>query len=183
MDPLSVEQQILETTLGLLPPGDALPRARSSEIAKLLRVTARTLSRLEGLADEIAVDFDPRSTTTFLEDWERVLGLPECSDVAAGTTAERREQVLEKYTRRSNLTASELADACDALGFPVTIDENPTGTTAHTFNVQVTGGLQVNYFRVGESSVGEPLGSFGDERLRCLIDKRKPAFLNYGLTV
>ena len=183
MDPLTVEEQILETTLGLLPPGDALPRGRSSEIAKILRVTARMLARLEAAADHVAEDFDPRSTNAFLEDWERVLGLPECADVALGTTAERREQVLEKYTRRSSLTAAELVAACAALGFPVTVDENPTGTTAHTFNLAVSGGLPVTYFRTGESRVGDFLGSFGSGRLRCLIDKRKPAFLNYGLTV
>ena len=184
MDALTPEEQILASALGLLPPGDVLPRGMDSEVSKLLRVTAKSLARLEWLAEFLAVDFDPRSTSAFLEDWERVLGLPECgASSAALTSAERRELVLEKFTRRSNLTADELEAACADLGFPVTITENPGGTTAHTFNVQVTGGLPVTFFRVGESRVGESLGSFGDARLICLLDKRKPAFLNYGLTV
>lgn len=184
------EDSLLASLLALLPPGDALPLGFDSELAKVLRVTARAHDRLEELAEFVATDFDPRSTTAFLEDWERVLGLPECGSLA-GTTNERRAEVLEKYTRQGTLTKADLIAAAALLGFTITIEEHrpyppasdgsPTGD-AHIFDV-VLPALDVTYFRASESRSGDSLGSFGDARLICLLDHRKPAHLNYRLTV
>lgn len=176
------EAAILSELLSLLPPGDALPQSTDSEIAKVLRVFARSFERLETLADFVVADLDPRSTTKFLEDWERVLGLPDCGSLPA-TTAERRAEVLEKYTRRGDLTKQSLIDAAAVLGFDISITEYVSPhVDAHIFDV-VLASLEVTYFRVGESRTGDSLGSFGDPRLICLLDHRKPAHLNYRLTV
>lgn len=176
--------------MALLPPGDALPIAFDSELANVLRVSARSLDRLEELAEFLLQDLDPRVTTNFLEDWERVLGLPECGSLA-GTTAERRAEVLEKFTRQGTLTKADLIAAAAVLGFTITITEHrpyppasdgsPLGD-AHIFDV-VLPALDVTYFRASESRSGDSLGSFGDDRLTCLLDGRKPAHLNYRLTV
>ena len=190
---LTPEDELARSAFGLLPRGVALPNSTDSEIGRVLRVTARSLARLEALADFVAEDFDPRITTGFLEDWERVLGLPECSNTLAPTTEGRRTEVLEKYTRTATLSLADLSAACLELGFPVTITENqpyapgsdgsPTAD-AHIFDVQVTGGsLPISYFRAGESRSGDSLGAYGDERLVCLLNARKPAHLNYRLTV
>lgn len=183
------EESLLGELMALLPPGDALPIGGDSEIAKVLRVTARAHDRLEELAEFLLVDFDPRVTTAFLEDWERVLGLPDCGELGA-TTAERRAVVLEKYTRQGTLTKADLIAAAALLGFAITITEHrpypPTSDgsplgDAHIFDV-VLPGLEVNYFRASQSRSGDSLGSFGDARLTCLLDHRKPAHLNYRYT-
>lgn len=184
------EDAILSSLLALLPPGDALPQGIESNLATLLRVSARAIDRLEELAEFVARDFDPRETTAFLEDWERVLGLPECGSLA-GSTAERRAEVLEKYTRQGTLRGADLIAAAALLGFTITIDEHfpyapssdgsPLGD-AHIFDV-ILPALDVTYFRASESRSGDSLGSFGDARLTCLLDGRKPAHLNYRLTV
>ena len=190
---MTPEDVITRAAFGLLPAGQALPKSMDSEIGRVLRVTARSLTRLESLADFVASDYDPRETSGFLEDWERLLGLPECSSALPPTTEGRRTTVLEKYTRRATLTLADLELAALQLGFPITISENqpygpgldgsPVGD-AHIFDVQVNDSeLPVSYFRAGESRAGDPLGSFGDERLICLLDTRKPAHLNYRLTV
>lgn len=184
------EDAIHSSLLALLPPGDALPPGFESNLANVLRVSAKALDRLEELADFVATDFDPRGTTVFLEDWERVLGLPECGSLAA-TTGERRAEVLEKYTRQGTLRGDDLIAAAAILGFTITITEHfpypprsepvPLGD-AHIFDV-VLPSLEVTYFRASESRSGDSLGSFGDARLTCLLDGRKPAHLNYRLTV
>lgn len=183
------EDSILASLLALLPPGDALPIGGQSELANVLRVTARAHDRLEALAEFLLTDFDPRVTTLFLEDWERVLGLPDCGSLA-DTTAERRAVVLEKYTRVGSLTKADLIAAAAVLGFAITITEHrpyppasdgsPTGD-AHIFDV-VLPGLEINYFRASESRSGDSLGSFGSPQLTCLLDHRKPAHLNYRYT-
>lgn len=184
------EEAILSALLELLPPGDALPKSIDSELAKILRVAARGIDRLETLAEFVSTDSDPRVTTAFLEDWERNLGLPDCGELEE-TTSERRQAVVEKFTRLGSLRGSDLIAAAALLGFTITIEEHfpyppisdgsPIGD-AHVFDV-VLPSLEVNHFRVGESRTGDSLGSFGDSRLTCLLDARKPAHLNYRLTV
>jgi len=179
---------ILESLIALLPPGAALRKDSASNLAALLGVTADSLERLEELAEFVAEDLDPRVTTLFLEDWERVLGLPECGGLAE-TTAERRAAVVEKATRVGSLAAGDLMSAAAVLGFTITLrefrpfapdlDGSPVAD-AHTFEV-VLPELEVAYFRVGESRSGDSLGSFGDARLVCLLDARKPAHTNYRL--
>ena len=183
------EDAIALELLALLPPGDALPQAADSELATLLRVSAKAIDRLEELAEFVELDLDPRTTTLFLEDWERVLDLPDCGELA-DTTAGRRAAVVEKYTREGTLTPSDLIAAAAVLGFAITISEHwpyaPRSdgsplTDAHIFDVDLPS-LDVTYFRVGESRSGDSLGAFGDPQLVCLLDSRKPAHLNYRLT-
>ena len=185
-----IEESNLEMLVSLLPPGEALSVAEDSRIRAILRVWARMLERPEALADFIVRELDPRVTSLFLEDHERELGLPECSETLAGTSEERRLAVVEKKTRSGDLTLAGLEAAAQVLGFDVTITEHfpyaPSSdgsplADAHIFDVLNNGELPVTYFRVGQSRTGESLGSFGDERLICLLESRKPAHLNYRL--
>ena len=172
------EDAILVATLSLLPPGEAFSDGGETELAKLLRTHARAVDRLEALADLVRTDIDPRGTTTFLEDWERVLGLPDCGSLA-GSQIARRDEVLEKYTREGDLTAQGLINAAAVLGFTITINEPLANPNEHVFEVALPG-LGIQFFRVGESRTGESLGSFGDARLTCLLNARKPAHLNFN---
>lgn len=183
------EDAILNELLALLPPGLALPQAADSELANLLRVSARSIDRLEALAEFVVEDLDPRVTTSFLEDWERLLALPDCGTLPE-ETADRRAEVLEKHTREGTLFSGDLIAAAALLGFTITIteffpfpprDEPFPDTDAHMFDVDLPS-LTITYFRVGESRSGDSLGAFGDARLTCLLDTRKPAHLNYRLT-
>lgn len=177
------EDAILASILSLLPPGEALPAGIDSELANVLRVSARSIERLEALAEFVLEDSDPRVTTTFLEDWERLLGLPECGDLAESTT-ERRAAVVEKYTRSGDLTAASLIEAAATLGFEITIADGFAAPDRHYFDVTVVGAaLPITYFRASESRSGDSLGSFGDDRLTCLLDARKPAHCHYRLTL
>lgn len=183
------EDAIVLELLALLPHGDAIPQAADSELATNLRISAKAIDRIEELAEFVETDLDPRETTLFLEDWERVLGLPDCGALGT-TTADRRAAVVEKYTRSGSLTAADLSSAAAGLGYTITISENwpyppisdgsPLGD-AHIFDVDLPS-LTVTPFRVGESRTGDSLGAFGDALLECLLDMRKPAHLNYRLT-
>ena len=158
-----------------------MPRDEDSQLSQLLRVWARSLNRFEATTDFLRRDFDPRETTSFLEDYERLLGLPDCGDLPE-STAERRAAVLEKFTRVGSLAKQDLIDAAAILGFTITIDDQLAAPDEHYFDVVLLS-LEVQWFRVGESRAGDSLGSFGDTQLRCLLDTRKPAHLNYRLTV
>jgi len=179
---MSREEQ-LDALIALLPSSEGfLPTRRDSELAKLLGVTAAQLAGVQALAVEILAQLDPRAPGIFLEDFERNLGIPDCGELAP-TTAERVAVVVEKYTRRGDLSVSSLVEACALLGYAVTINENPTVPTDFEFEVEIVGPLPVTYFRAGVSRAGDSLGSFGDAALLCVLDKRKPAHSNYRLVV
>jgi uncharacterized protein YmfQ (DUF2313 family) len=67
----------LSQLLGLLPPGDALPREPGSRLERLLSVPAAELARVDGRVEALLLESDPARTTEMLTDWERALGLPD----------------------------------------------------------------------------------------------------------
>ncbi|MCA3418095.1 MAG: DUF2313 domain-containing protein [Roseomonas sp.] len=67
----------LSQLLGLLPPGDALPREPGSRLERLLSVPAAELARVDGRVEALLREADPARTTEMLADWERALGLPD----------------------------------------------------------------------------------------------------------
>jgi uncharacterized protein YmfQ (DUF2313 family) len=67
----------LSQLIGLLPPGDALPREPGSRLERLLSVPAGELARVDGRVEALLREADPARTTEMLVDWERALGLPD----------------------------------------------------------------------------------------------------------
>jgi uncharacterized protein YmfQ (DUF2313 family) len=67
----------LSQLIGLLPPGDALPREPGSRLERLLAVPAGELARVDGRVEALLTESDPSRTAEMLTDWERALGLPD----------------------------------------------------------------------------------------------------------
>lgn len=167
-----------ELLFRLLPPGDLLSQDSDSNLAALFDAFARELERIESLGETILVDLDPRITALFLADWERVLVLPECGG-ELGTTPERRGAAHAKLSAERNLSAAYIQAACAAAGFTVTV--TPSATVDHQFDVDLPS-IEMVWFRMGESSMGDRLGAWGNTELVCLLDRLKPAHTTYVLT-
>ena len=178
----------LRELLDLLPPGQAIRTDEASNVVGVLRVSAIVLAALEARAEGLLDEADPRTATAFLSDWERLLALPDCGELA-GSTEGRRQDVVEKLTREGSMSANSLVAAAAAVGFNISIevhrpfppssDGSPLAD-AHVFDVTVAG-LEIEFFRVGGSRVGDSLGAFGDDRLVCLLEQRKPAHTQFRL--
>ena len=163
----------------LLPLGALLDRARDSEFANLFFPFARELERLEQQGEFIARDFDPRTTTLFLEDYERLLALPECGG-PLGSTQERRDAVFTKLTAERNLSPNYIEQACIDAGFDVEI--LLSGSVDHQFEVDLPA-FGIAEFRTGTSVTGDRLGAWsGVDELICLLDRIKPHWTTYILT-
>lgn len=67
----------LDPALQLLPRGRAWPR--EGLMRTLVQGLMMELSRVRRRGRDLVDEFDPRTTSEVLPDWERVLGLPECS--------------------------------------------------------------------------------------------------------
>lgn len=168
-----------EQLVSLLTPGDLLATDRDSGIGKLLHVFAKEIERLEAAAESVLREFDHRSTTTFLNDYEEELGLPECG-VDSGTTQQRRARIVAKLDPDRSLSLSYIDAFLDSAGFTATVTD--PGTTDHQFEVDVPS-LPFVLFRAGSSKAGDKLGeNVGSSELTCILDRIKPAWSTYILT-
>ena len=161
--------------------------------------------RVDERVQDMLREGDPRQALELLEDWERMLGLPdECSpdgqDIAA-----RREQVVQKLTDQGGLSAARYEFLGQQLGFDISVyDNHPfragesragdalTNAFFSQFRAGSRAGEQLTlsgwqfYFTVelpatastifrAGSRAGERLRSFENPLIQCTIRKLKPA--------
>jgi len=165
----------LEQFRALLPPGRIWPDEDTSTLALLLRALAERLSAAELRALDLLAELDPRSTTELIDDWERLLGLPDPCTPPVVTLQERRARVVQRLTVQPNPRAQYLIDLAVALGYEgATITE----TGPYEFTVVVPNPTVV-YFRTGASMCGDLLGKINRAAdLECLFNEEKPAHLS-----
>jgi len=175
----------------LLPQGFAWPRQADAALTNLLLAWADELARVDGRAADLIEEADPRTTAELLADWERVAGLPDpCVEALAGTqtTAQRRAALVAKLTTIGGRSAAYYIALAASLGYTITITEFSPFQAGHsaagdalsndgwTFVWQVNAPeASIVEFAAGRSSAGEPLRSWGNELLECVINRLKPA--------
>jgi len=179
----------LQQLQGLLPPGPAWPKDADSVITRLLHGLAAELARVDGRAQQLVEEADPRTTAELLADWERVSGLPDTCAVALGgaqTTAQRRAALLTRLTTVGGQSASYFIGLAAALGYAITVTEfrehtveddveHPLYGPAWNFAWQVNAALDtVNEITVNDT-VEDPLATWGNELLECVIERLAPA--------
>lgn len=182
-------EQYLEQLLALQPPGSALPRDPDSIWGGLLQAEADELARVDRRSDDLTAESDPRTSAELLPDWERVCGLPDGCASAANTLAERRSAVLARLTELGGQRPADYEALAAVLGYtdarveefrPFRVGQSAVGDAlcdgdwVHTFRLRAEES-PVRYFSVGQSCVGEPLASWGDELLECTVRDRAPA--------
>lgn len=178
----------------LLPPGAAWPRSPGATLTKLLAALAEEFARVEGRADDVINESDPRSALELLADWERVCGLPDACSAELGTTLqERRAAVVAKLTGMGGTSKAYFLALAEAMGYAIEIDEfrpfvaghgrcgdllNGGHAVRHQWRVRVTG-PRFTPFRAGASQCGDLLGKIvRAEDLECKFRRLKPAHTN-----
>ncbi|SDK32411.1 YmfQ family protein [Billgrantia gudaonensis] len=170
----------------LAPPGRALPRDPETLWQRLLEARAGAFARLDGRADTLLEEADPRTAVDLLPDWERVTGLPDPCVTGEQTASERRDAVVRVLTGTGGASRSYFEGLAADLGYDVTVEDY----TAHTVGSDVAEPLRgidwrwawtvrgpeqsVRYFDV-DGTVDEALATWGNERLECVISRLKPA--------
>jgi len=185
---MATAEQYRQALQSLLPPGPAFTREPNALLTKLLDALAQELYRADLRAAQLIDEAFPDTTTELLPDWERVAGLPDACGEIAGTIQERRRDLLAKLTARGGQSRQYFIDLAAQLGFTITISEfRPFRVGMNAVGEPLYGAdwwfvWQVNasettytYFRTGASSIGEPLRTWGNHRLECVVDQLKPA--------
>ena len=156
----------------LLPRGLAWTRAPASEganLTKSLSAAADELARVDVAARLLPDEVNPVTTINGLEDWERVLGLPDACLPAGNTFQERKEAVLAKLRDVGRQDLAYWYELAATLGYTMTIEEHwPFICNWHECGDPQAGwtpdtGMTPERW---EQDVGYPIGRCGPEEIR-----------------
>lgn len=109
----------------LLPTGPAWELEDDSELQKLLRALAYSLSRVGIRVRNLLEGYDPRTTTELLEDWERVLALPGDNPVPPTTIAGRRSGVHGKLLGNGDPSIPVFEELAAGVGYEAVVVRHP----------------------------------------------------------
>lgn len=167
--------------LALRPPGPAWPTEDDH-----LAAAAEECARVHNRAAALVAEADPRTTTELLSDWERVAGLPDACTGPLATLAERRAALVARLTSIGGQSRAYFIALAASLGYTITITEyrpyqvndhvnDPLNSELWNFVWQVNAALDtVRRFNV-KSGVNEPLATWGNALLECVIRRLAPA--------
>jgi uncharacterized protein YmfQ (DUF2313 family) len=165
-----------------LPRGPAWARRGLVSVTRsLLHAWGDELARVDGRAQQLHEEADPRTTSELLADWEREVGLPgDCLELGA-TVALRRLALVGKLTDRGGYHPQDYIAAAAAAGYTVTLTEFTPTTCGDRCGDPLYGwewwfALQINsalltfqYAVCGGAACGDPLRFWGNDSLECVM--------------
>lgn len=115
----------------LLPPGPVWRLTPDSVLSRLFHGLGDELARLEQRGRDLVEETDPRTATETLEEWERMLGLPD-EDILTipATDAERRTAIVQKLLRTGGQSAAYYEGLALAAGWTVYVVDDYGSTVA-----------------------------------------------------
>lgn len=170
----------------LFPKGPLWNFEPDSVLSKTIDGIATELARVDERGDNIADEWDPRTTLELLTDWERVLGLPDgCTDDSS-SIALRRAAIIGRLVALGGQTPQYFIDLAAAMGYTITVTEfrpytvrSPVNTPlygdAWAYAWQVNAALNTVRRMTVRDGVNQPLASWGNDVLECAFTRLKPA--------
>jgi len=165
---------------------------KGQSLNELLDAATIEFARVDDRGIQLIDELDPNKTVEMIEDWERLLGLPdECDNVEDPTLQERRSRITQVLTTRGGQNIEFYKTIVSNFGFDpaeITIEEpkqfkagmaragDPltNGDWIYAIIVKAPADVIVK-FRAGLSTAGDRLVEVGNETLECLMQKYKPA--------
>lgn len=182
----------LQQMQALLPPGPAWPTEEGAGLSRFLAGLAEEFARLDARGWQLLEEADPRTAIELFNDWERVAGLPDTCAEAFSTTEQtldqRRQALIARLVTVGGQTQAYFIALAAAFGVTITITEYRAQTvdddvsmpmfddawnTVWSINMPLT---DITYADVN-SSVDEPLASWGNPALECVLRRIAPAHL------
>ena len=164
----------VRTLYQLYPRGLIWSRDTTRRFYAFVQGIADELVRVHNSASDLVDESDPQTTTDLVDDWERVLGLPEPPGFAPTAIADRRDAIVGKLAAFGGQSADYFEFLGEQQGdASVTVTEPITGWP-HVWQVASD---EITPFRADISAADDPLTGFTDlgERVRFMLEKYKPA--------
>lgn len=161
----------------LLPQGALWTTDSGSVLDRELLALGDELQRVEGRGVDLVNESDPRTATETLDDWERVLGLPDQDVLEIPTTVEaRRLAVAQKVVKTGGQTPAYYVGVAAACGYTVTVGEGYHATVIRAGHRCGAGARGVEWAHVWRLDVETPTGpALTHEELERIIRRVAPA--------
>jgi uncharacterized protein YmfQ (DUF2313 family) len=144
-------------------------------------------SRLQTAFNTLIADIFPCTTVNLLTEWEETLGLPDCG-MTPGTLQQRTAAVCAKFAARGGQTVDYYIRLAASIGYTITIKQfapfragisragDPDNGEAWAYAWQITvPSTVIVWFRASQSTAGDPLATWGNDLLECVIEAAAPA--------
>lgn len=174
---------------GLMPRGRAWPRDPDAVQARFLGALGEPLAAQHArILDLLERESNPALAAEMLADWEAAYGLPDDCTGANADTAGRRGALLAKIIAQGGQSRAYFVAVAAQLGYAITIEEfrpfrvdiatveTPLYDTDWIFTWLVRAPeTTVTEFQVERSTCEDPLRSWGNDSLECVLNRLKPA--------
>ena len=182
------QDDYLRALQGLLPRGEVWPRDPDATLTQILRAIAASPARLDARASALLVDAFPATSAELLPEWEASLGLPDPCTGPLSTVQQRRAAVVARLTSRGGASIAYFVGVAAALGYTITVEEfAPAIADGLVADGPVNGEdwayawlvrapqTTVTEFAADESFADEPLSTWGNLSLECVLNRIRPA--------
>lgn len=173
--------------LALLPRGRVWPKFDEAMQAAVARGLCGVYEQSDADAVSLIAEAFPPTTAQLLEEWEATLGLPDPCAGEGQSIADRRAQVVARFTNAGGQSIPTLTAYALALGYTITIAEDAPFRMGESVMGDHLGGddwmlawyidaplTTVHYFLMGEGAMGDPLQSYGNAVLECELSGLGP---------
>lgn len=148
-------------------------RQPDSNMRKLILGLAFELARAEQEIITYSVSVGASDTVELIDEWETAVGIPDSCFDGAGTTEERRQNVLIKLASRGVQTATDFEDIAALIGITASVLPGiDNGEDRFTIVIEFTPSVIFGVFPYTFPFV---FGETGVNLMTCLFEKLKPA--------
>ncbi|WP_235204584.1 YmfQ family protein [Bordetella bronchiseptica] len=187
---MRTEQDYWAQMLALLPPGPAWEFEAIPELVGVLQALVPEFARVDSRAEDLLAEMVPSGIRELLQDWERVLDLPDPCLGAEGSFAERRAEVVRRFSAVGRQDRWYFEDIARKLGYPeawVEVFRAPRfgrsqfgkarfGTRRQQFLWKFhLGARRPGGSRFGVTQWGERFGANPNSIVECIVRRYKPA--------
>lgn len=160
-------------------PGERMGAELAAEGAAMDAVHADAVRAVRGI--------NPFQATEWVEDYERVYGLPDNCAALERTYQERLAALAIAVMERRGISRDYYIRLASLIGYSINITEYKPFTAGSRAGESLTNGdwkfawcvqaaaVTVRRFTAGRSCAGEALAIWGDEYLECVMRRLKPA--------
>lgn len=158
----------------LLPRGALWKSEPTSWLSKLLLGISEELARIDARGEDLLDEWDPRTASETLEDWERVLNVAPPSAV----DADRQVAVTAALVAQGGSTPAYFIAVAASMGFTATIEEIAASTWRMNVDLSSYAGpwsLVTYLARSGTARSGDPIQSWSVTEFEAVLNRIKPA--------
>ena len=176
----------------LLPSGEIWKKISGSVLSTVCTAFAGVFVRVNQRSQDLINESPPvGNTTELLTEWEQTLSLPDSCGFNLGTTLQQRRQAVKAKLSLNpgSCSVPYYTNYLSAVGLTATITEYTSfqiGSSrigqplndpswCHAWQINMPLDTTPVFFSAGQSSAGDPLQSWGNPGVLCIIQKIKPA--------